>query len=55
MLLADCIGTFSKQPISLVAVGCLQGGKHTDVTGLELVGGVRREATQDDVVFEAKL
>jgi len=55
MLLADCICTSSKQPISLVAVGCLQGCKHSDVAGLELVGGVRREATQDDVVFETKL
>jgi len=55
MLLADCICTSLKQPISLVAVGCLQGGKHSDVTRLELVGGVRGEATQDDIVFETKL
>jgi hypothetical protein len=55
MLLADCVCTSSKQPISFVAVGFLQGGKHSDVTGLELVGGVRGEATQDNVVFETKL
>ncbi len=55
MLLADCIYTSSKQPISLVMVGFLQGGKHSNVTGLELIGGVRGEATQDDVVFETKL
>ena len=55
MLLANYICTPSKQPISLIAVGCLQGGKHSDVTGLQLVGGVRGEATQDDVVFETKL
>jgi hypothetical protein len=55
MLLADCICTSSKQPISLVTVGCLQGYKHSDVAGLELVGGVRGEATQDNIVFETKL
>ena len=55
MLLADCICTSLKQPISLVTVGFLQGGKHSNVTGLELVGGVRGEATQDDVVFKTKL
>jgi len=45
MLLTDCICTSMKQPISLVIVGCLQGGKYSDVIGLELVGGVRGEAT----------
>ncbi|KAK5634088.1 hypothetical protein RRF57_009802 [Xylaria bambusicola] len=55
MLLADYICTSSKQPISLVAIGFLQGGKHSDVTGLEFVGSVKGEATQDDVVFEIKL
>ena len=54
-MLADCIYTSSKQPISLVAISFLQGGKHSDVTGLELVGGVRGKATQDYVVFETKL
>ena len=55
MLLTDCICTSLEQPLSLVAVGCLQGGKHSDVAGLELVGGVGGEATQDDIVFETKL
>jgi hypothetical protein len=55
MLLTNYISTSSKQPISLVVVGCLQGGKHFNVTGLELVGGVRGEATQDDIVFKTKL
>lgn len=55
MLLADCICISLEQPLSLVAVGCLQGGKHSDVAGLGLMGGVRGEATQDDVVFEIKL
>jgi hypothetical protein len=55
MLLTDYICTSAKKPISLVAVGCLQGGKHSNVIGLELVGGVRGEAIQDNVIFETKL
>jgi hypothetical protein len=46
MLFADYIST-SKQSISLVAVGCLQGCKDSDITRLELVGCVRREAIGD--------
>ncbi len=42
------------QPFNLVAIGCLQGGKDCNVTGLELVGDVRGETTQDYVVFETK-
>jgi hypothetical protein len=45
MLLADCTCTSLEQPLSLVAVEALQGGKHSDVVGLELMGGVRGEAT----------
>jgi len=55
MLLADCICTSSIQSFNLVAIGYLQGGKDSDVTGLELVGGVRGETTQDDVVFKVIL
>jgi hypothetical protein len=55
MLLADYIYTSLEQPLSLIAIGCLQGGKHSDVVGLELVGGVRGEATQEDIIFETKL
>ncbi len=36
-------------------IGYLQGGKNSDVTGLELVGGMRGEMAQDDVVFKAIL
>ncbi len=54
MLLADCISTFLKQHLSLVAVGCLQRGKQFNVAGLELVGGVRGGATQDDIVSKAE-
>ena len=55
MLLADYIYTSSIQSFNLVAIGCLQGGKNSDVTRLELVGGVRGETTEDDIIFETKL
>ena len=55
MLLADYIYTSSIQSFNLVAIGCLQGGKNSDVTGLELVGGVRRDNIQENVVFETKI
>ncbi len=55
MLLADCICASSIQPFNLVAIGCLQWGKDSDVTGLELVGGVGGETTQNDIVFKAIL
>jgi hypothetical protein len=43
MFLADCIYTSSIQSLYLVAIGCLQGGKGSNVTRLELVGGARGE------------
>ena len=46
MLLADYSRTCSTQPFRLVTVGFLQGYKDSDVTGLELVGSVRGQATQ---------
>ena len=55
MLLANCIDTSSVQSFHLVTIGCLQRGKGPDVTGLELVGGVGRDATQGDVVFKTEL
>lgn len=54
MLLADCIYTSSVQSFHLVTIGYLQGSKGSDVTGLELVGGVRGKTTQNNVVFKAK-
>lgn len=30
---------------NLIAIGCLCGGKDSDVTGLELIGDVRGETT----------
>jgi len=55
MLLADCSNASSFQTFDLVSIGALQWAKQCDVTGLELVGGVRRDAAQDDIVFETKL
>jgi hypothetical protein len=55
MLLADGICTSLKQPLSLVTVGFLQGGKQSDVAGLELVRAVGGEATVGNIVFETKL
>lgn len=34
---------------------CLEGGKHSDVTWLYLVGGMRRKSNKDDVILMAKL
>jgi hypothetical protein len=55
MLLADYCCTASIQSFNLFAIGCLQGRKDSDVKGLELVGGMRGETTQDDAVFKAIL
>jgi hypothetical protein len=55
MFLADRACTSSKQSFSLIAIGYLQDGKDYDITRLELVGGVRGQATQDYVVLETEL
>ena len=55
MLLADYVYTSSIQSFNLVAIGYLQGGKRSNVTGLELVRGVRGKTTQENVVLKAKL
>ena len=55
MLLADYIYTSLIQSFNLVAIGCLQGREDSNITGLELVGGMRGEATQYDVMLKAKL
>ena len=47
MLFADCICTFLIQSFNLVTIGCLQECKDFNITGLELVRGVREEITQD--------
>jgi hypothetical protein len=55
MLLADGICTSLEQALSLIAVVALQGAKQSDVTRLELMRGVRGEATVENVVCETKL
>jgi hypothetical protein len=55
MFFTDCICTSSKRSISLIAVGCLQRCKDSNVIGLELVGSVGGEAAQDNIVFKTKL
>ena len=54
-MLADGICTSLEHALSLIAVVALQGAKQSDVAGLELVGGVGGEATQQDVVLETEL
>jgi hypothetical protein len=54
MLLANCIDTPSVQSFYLVIIGCLQRGKGSDVTGLELIGGIRGKTTKNNIVFMAK-
>jgi len=55
VLLADSVYTSPVQTLDFIAVGCLQRREHCDITGLELVGSVRREAAETDVVSKAVL
>lgn len=55
VLLPNCIRASPKQSLNLVAIGCLQGRKDSDIIGLELVGGVRGETAKDNVVLKAVL
>jgi hypothetical protein len=41
--------------LDFIAVGYLQRREHCDITGLELVGSVRGEAAETDVVSKAVL
>jgi hypothetical protein len=52
MFLADCICTSSIQSFNLVTICSLQWAKDSDVTGLELMGGVRRNAAEDDIILK---
>jgi len=54
MVLPDCYHTASFKSFHLLAVGCLQRAQQQYVTGLNLVRSVRRDATQDDVVYETE-
>ena len=53
MLLADSVYTSPVQTLDFVAVGGLQRREDGDITGLELVGIVRGEAAETDVVSKA--
>jgi hypothetical protein len=55
MLLADCTCTSSIQSFNLFAICSLQWAKDSDVTGLELMGGVRQNTTKDNIVFKTIL
>jgi len=55
MLFADNINTSSMKSFNLATIGNLQRRKNSNVTGLELVGGMRRETAQKDIVCKAKL
>lgn len=55
MLLTDCVCTSSIQSFNFFAICSLQWAKHSDVTGLELVGSMRGNTARDDVVLKAIL
>jgi len=55
MLLTDSFCTSPVQTLDFVAVGYLQRREHDDITGLELMGSVRGEAAESDVVSKAVL
>ena len=47
--------TTSAESINLVPICWLQGCEHCNIARMDLVRGVRRKTTQDDIVFKAKL
>lgn len=55
MLLANCICTSSIQSFNLFAICSLQRVKDPNVTGLELMRGVRWYTAKDNMVFKAIL
>jgi len=55
MTLADCAYTTSFQSFDLIAISCLEWGKHCYVARLKFVGGMRGKAAWDDIVVEAEL
>jgi hypothetical protein len=54
MLFSNRPRTTTEQPLNLFTVGCLQRPEHGNVTGLELVRGMRWQSTEDDVVLVAE-
>ena len=55
MLLADCIYTSLVESIYLVTIRSLKGCERCYITRLELVGGMRRETTQENIILETEL
>jgi hypothetical protein len=54
MLFSNRPRATTEQPLNLLTVGCLQRSEHGNVTGLELVRGMRWQLTEDDVVLVAE-
>ena len=55
MLLPDYSYSSSFQSIYLVAIGVLEGRECSNVAGLQLVGRMRRQTTENDIVSETML
>jgi hypothetical protein len=55
MLLPNCVYSSSLYTFDLFAVGSLQGPKDSNITGLELVRGMRGQPTKYNVVLKIKL
>jgi hypothetical protein len=55
MLLPNYVYSSSLYTIDLFAIGSLQGPEDSNITGLELVGGMRGQPTKYNVVLETKL
>ena len=55
MLLANCVYTSSLYSFNLFSIGGFQRAEHCDVTGLELIGGVREHSVQDNIVLKTEL
>ena len=51
-MLANCICASSVQLFNFLAIFCLQWAEDSDVTGLELMGGARRNAVKDNIVLK---
>jgi hypothetical protein len=54
MLLSDHIRLSLVQPFNLLTICNLHWAKYADIAGLEFVRRVRRKATKDNVILEAK-
>ena len=55
MLLPDRVRPSSVEPFDFFTISCLERAKNTNVARLELVGGVRGESTEDDIILVTEL